>query len=407
MHNFLYQDVPAPSAREKGNAGLWYNKFFNRWDSPDAVVIPEEGKRRWVDTVTDGRPVGDSEEIKHYIIRMSQLLESRRPDKEVVKPEQEDTQEPHPLYRCYKLESDFVTGLGLEHPIENGFAWHHSLGTPYLPGSSVKGLVRAWAEQWQTNSMSHEDFARIFGVGGSTRHARRKRESMIGSVIFLDALPIRSVKLKADIITPHYSDYYQDASGSTAPADWLVPNPIPLLVVEKGCTFFFGIVPVLSRQAKEAQLKQARADCEKVQEWLAEALEWLGAGAKTAVGYGRFSFDAAETKKRQQDVEEVEKAAKEAEKAAEEAEKAAEERKSMSPLRREMDEAGYRQTNFDIQTWVTKMNASSEADKCEIAHYLHAWYKDIFMEGNKKLNKKHSKRFNDIEAALASCPETS
>ncbi len=41
----------------------------------------------------------------------------------------------------------FVTGMGLEHPLENGFAFLDPYGLPYLPGSSVKGVVRRAAEE--------------------------------------------------------------------------------------------------------------------------------------------------------------------------------------------------------------------------------------------------------------------
>ncbi len=41
----------------------------------------------------------------------------------------------------------FVTGMGMEHPLENGFAFLDPYGVPYLPGSSVKGVVRRAAEE--------------------------------------------------------------------------------------------------------------------------------------------------------------------------------------------------------------------------------------------------------------------
>ncbi|HPB28259.1 MAG: type III-B CRISPR module RAMP protein Cmr6 [Kiritimatiellae bacterium] len=41
----------------------------------------------------------------------------------------------------------FVTGLGLEHPLENGFSFLSPYGVPYLPGSAVKGVVRRAAEE--------------------------------------------------------------------------------------------------------------------------------------------------------------------------------------------------------------------------------------------------------------------
>lgn len=43
--------------------------------------------------------------------------------------------------------SPFTTGLGNEHPLENGFAFLDPYGLPYLPGSAVKGVVRRAAEE--------------------------------------------------------------------------------------------------------------------------------------------------------------------------------------------------------------------------------------------------------------------
>ncbi len=41
----------------------------------------------------------------------------------------------------------FVTGLGMEHPSENGFAFSSPYGMPYLPGASIKGVLRNAAER--------------------------------------------------------------------------------------------------------------------------------------------------------------------------------------------------------------------------------------------------------------------
>ncbi len=180
----------------------------------------------------------------------------------------------------YKTTGPFVTGLGLTHPVGNGFAWHHILGTPYLPGSSVKGLIRHWAEYWSdgcNDKKRKDDIQRIFG---STSCSDDQRET--GSVVFCDALPIEPVRLKADIMTPHYSSYYQSGE---APGDWLSPIPIEFLVVETGQTFLFAVLP---RSKKGEAGKTAVLDCERVVLWLKEALDWIGIGAKTAVGYGRF-----------------------------------------------------------------------------------------------------------------------
>ncbi len=46
-----------------------------------------------------------------------------------------------------KLTSPFVTGMGNPHPVENGFSFLTPYGIPYLPGSSIKGVVRRAAEE--------------------------------------------------------------------------------------------------------------------------------------------------------------------------------------------------------------------------------------------------------------------
>jgi len=151
-------------------------------------------------------------------------------------------------YFVFKSTSRFVTGLGRSHPIENGFAWHPTLGTPYLPGSSIKGMVRAWA-----------------------------RKEMEG-VCFLDALPLAPVQLEADIMTPHYANW----TAEKPPGDWCSPNPIPFLTAAPGTAFFFSFLP---RAGKSA------SDLDSLGEWLGDALLEAGAGAKTSIGYGRFVRD--------------------------------------------------------------------------------------------------------------------
>ncbi|MDD3652268.1 RAMP superfamily CRISPR-associated protein, partial [Immundisolibacter sp.] len=46
-----------------------------------------------------------------------------------------------------KATAPFTTGLGNEHPLENGFAFLNPYGLPYLPGSGVKGVLRQAARE--------------------------------------------------------------------------------------------------------------------------------------------------------------------------------------------------------------------------------------------------------------------
>lgn len=233
------------------NAGLWYDKFCDQW-LEEWDGLEDTGKKNWIQQVTK-RPVGDSRLISEIVERRLNLIAQCGG-----------------IALYFKTEGPFVTGLGRNHPVENGFAWHQTLGTPYLPGSSVKGITRSWATVWEEESA--EIINRIFGPRGSDSPS-------VGSVIFLDAVPSGQVNLKEDVMTPHYGPYYQ---GSEPPADWHNPVPIPFLVVDSKQDFLFGLLP---RQPQDSQDKE---DCLKASKWLKDALKYIGGGAKTAVGYGRF-----------------------------------------------------------------------------------------------------------------------
>jgi CRISPR-associated protein Cmr6 len=257
------------------HTGLWFDKFCNQWCrdpqkqgleawSLKSCSVPKGRTREdvnpksdWINTVTQPM-VGDAKLIIELSKRLADLARALRGQSTI-----------------FTTISRFATGLGREHPIENGFAWHPSLGVPYLPGSSVKGLVRAYAATWCEPHPDTQIYDRLFGPRDAA-----------GSVIFFDALPVAPVRLSADVMTPHYSDYYegkQDKAGKpAAPGDWLSPNPIFFLTVAVSQNFQFTLAP-------RTTADQDKQDCNLAVKWLEAALIWLGAGAKTAVGYGRFS----------------------------------------------------------------------------------------------------------------------
>lgn len=70
------------------------------------------------------------------------------------------------------------------------------------------------------------------------------------------------------------------------PGDWMAPIPIPFLVTEAHAAFVFSLLP---------RVPNHRDAVAPVWSWLLKALQFAGAGAKTAVGYGRFSYDHTAT----------------------------------------------------------------------------------------------------------------
>ncbi len=247
-----------------GNAGLWYDKFCDRWADDFSDLAGDDAKRAWIGTVIhprrdDGSPVtdrqvktGDRHLLAEHHARQTALAGALRG-----------------FLDDHVLDARLVSGLGRIHPVENGFGWHHSLGVPYLAGASVKGMVRAWAAHF-AKGVTADTVDRLFGPLATSKSLAA------GTIIVLDALPTAPVTLACDVMTPHYAPWYRDGE---PPADWHSPTPIPYLAVEAGVTFSFGMLP---------RPGCSQDDLDTVRRWLIDALAWLGAGAKTAIGFGRF-----------------------------------------------------------------------------------------------------------------------
>jgi len=340
------------SARwNQGNAGLWYDKFCDRWNNN----FGETDKQEWIRHMAL-QPVGDPKLLGHHVDRLCDLVASR-----------EGT------LLAMKTDGPFVAGLGRAHPVENGFAWHHLLGVPYLPGSSLNGLVRALARDWL--AVDENDIDRIFG--GQQR---------VGTVIFFDALPARPVKLKSEILTPHCGQW--NLSPQVAPGDWHNPVPIPFLAVDKDQGFVFAVAP---RRNDE----QAKRDCQAVEQWLRQALELVGAGAKTSIGFGRFVSDPSTQSKLEERVRE-----KDADKAIEQA------TQGLSPLAAELARQAIGENwesdkdafsrDGNIEAWLDRLEQERDREAIDrFGQLLRLHFREV-LENPDKTNKKgkpvHKKR---------------
>jgi CRISPR-associated protein Cmr6 len=264
-----------PSCANDSHRGLWFERFFSGFNENDNWKISSEtAKSGWIQDITrqNQNKCGDTGLLEKHQIRCLSLITAL-----------------NGTCRIYKTTWHFATGLGLPHPVENGLAWHPTLGVPYLAGSSVKGLVRAWIEVWENDPDKADDWL------GKTDQA--------GKLIFFDAVPIEPVTLVADVMTPHYGKWYEQGGEienvatepEKIPADWHDPNPVPFLAVKQG-TFLFAIAP------RKPEYKNLVV---QAFEYLHNALDYLGAGAKTAAGYGRFQRDAGSEQAQQQAVQET------------------------------------------------------------------------------------------------------
>lgn len=170
-----------------------------------------------------------------------------------------------------KIEGRLLIGLAGGGALETGCAVSHTYGAPYLPGSSIKGVVRAWAEEYFSNNQSYLD--EIFGT-----------QDMSGLMSFHDAWWVpgsvegahKDKPFAQDIVTPHHPDYYA-GSGASLATD--LDSPVPNGLISVRGSFLFVI------EGQPLWLKLARTLLEK-------ALGENGIGAKTRAGYGYLSVDS-------------------------------------------------------------------------------------------------------------------
>ncbi len=190
--------------------------------------------------------------------------------------------------REYRAGWRFMTGVGSDHPLENGFSFHRLLGVPYFPGSTVKGLARAAA---RVAGIGEADDGRFFG-SVAPKAGDQGGSAASGGVVFLDALPVTWPRLGVDLLNNHRPTWTAFLNGggrredlervaAASAAGLEDPVPVYFLAVEPGVAFRFWI-------GERPGAKLGGGDLGRVWSWLELGLRYLGIGAKTAVGYGRF-----------------------------------------------------------------------------------------------------------------------
>ena len=176
-----------------------------------------------------------------------------------------------------------VVGLGGKNVLETNLTLHHLYGIPFIPGSALKGLTRAYVTSEVEGHKSKKiddddkDVKRIFGTQDAS-----------GSVIFFDAMPVNdAIEIKLDIMNAHYPKYYGEKRLPTNTQD---PNPVTFLTVTN-TTFTFALAPRRPHNTKDVE------DVELVKGWLQKALHEYGIGGKTSAGYGYLTVLEQQTNK--------------------------------------------------------------------------------------------------------------
>ena len=195
---------------------------------------------------------------------------------------QDDT---HPFEESFQLEilyPGLVTGIGINHEasIEGefklGIHFDWTYGMPVIYGSSVKGVLRNYFEDFykpNEDKPSVDDAKKDIFMGND--------KSIYDRDIFFDAVIVRPDKkgriLCSDSITSHGGENHDNPLVN--------PNPITFLKIAPGCIleFRFKLVDtVIEKEGEKTELTKK----EKL-ELFKEILTTVGIGAKTNVGYGQ------------------------------------------------------------------------------------------------------------------------
>lgn len=135
---------------------------------------------------------------------------------------------------------------------------HPIYGIPYVPASSIKGALRAWARK-----TGQQNIDRLLGY-------LKDKEAAIAAVEILDAFPLHPC-LKVDVATPQWEWDGEEVKYG--------PAPHQLLSLEN-----------LKLQIGLRQTSRGTPDHVKtVMEWLEDALLSDGIGSRVSAGYGRAS----------------------------------------------------------------------------------------------------------------------
>jgi CRISPR-associated protein Cmr6 len=260
----------ATNLPEAAHAGLVFDRYLALWEGEPAAARRAREVyaplRDFVDAfnvrIKDGLAAAALAALQRRLDRLAARLEART--------------------LLYRATGRFATGLGSFHPLGNGFSFDPTLGVPFLPGSAVKGLCRACP-------LAREDPGKARELLGPERVGPGERAAT-GDLVFFDAYPTIWPRLAVDVINCHHPEYYRSLEGGlsraagtrrrTPPSPRETESPLPVffLCVAEETIFAFRLA---SRSRSTAAIEDGMA-------WLNEGLTLLGAGAKTAVGYGAF-----------------------------------------------------------------------------------------------------------------------
>lgn len=295
---------PLKSEIMQGNIGHWFNRTFLRHYIEEGINISDEKKlATWVKSKTN--EVLNANYKRYEDIDCKMPEDGEYPDTKGIISIGFDT-----------IYPGLVCGIGYEHMIgfvgefKLGFSFDHTTGLPYIPGSSVKGLLRSAfhhpgylteiIEDWLngpnetvlednklTKDSIHDINWRVLeksifeGMNSSGDPVKNKYDKDI----FFDAfIKTTNEKNKGKFLADDYITSHQNKKDKSL-SPFTEPNPVRFIKVCSGVRFHFQFF--LHDTFLTEDLKFTAEMKEKL---FRQILLDFGIGAKTNVGYGQFTY---------------------------------------------------------------------------------------------------------------------
>lgn len=183
--------------------------------------------------------------------------------------------------------------LKINNFFQNSLQFDYTLGHVYVPGSSIKGALRAYIHEGSTRlqsvykklSATNEDITSVIESMERDLFDANENEPVIYYDSFITGIPISTnenskkyVIYNSEFITPHVKDVENEK------IDLLhTPNPLYILKVVNGAMLNINIqVPTWMIE------KYSELGVDIYEDILVPAFEELGVGAKTNTGFGHF-----------------------------------------------------------------------------------------------------------------------
>lgn len=189
-----------------------------------------------------------------------------------------------------KLERGILPGFGAAHVNETSVTIHHTYGMPYIPSSSVKGVVRRWfINEYLEGKEAHllaedKDVPTHLKEHVSIGKLFFGAEAQRGIGQFYDVYLHENCYLRPNMQVSLFRDYYNARTNEMA-SDTMGTIPF--------ANFYEVNVDHANVTVSISPLAKTTHDCKTLlqilENWTSNALQQLGVGGKTATGFGRFS----------------------------------------------------------------------------------------------------------------------